>query len=48
MPTREACHVAIQMNHPSKQKLWKHTLARQQSDGRGETPVLQIVRKDCV
>ncbi|KAK9983934.1 hypothetical protein SO802_033459 [Lithocarpus litseifolius] len=24
MPIREACHVAVQMNHPSKHRLWKH------------------------
>ncbi|CAL5049709.1 unnamed protein product [Urochloa decumbens] len=29
MPLREACHVAVQRNHPNKQKLWKHTQARQ-------------------
>ncbi|KAK6927776.1 Galactokinase, N-terminal domain [Dillenia turbinata] len=43
MPIREACHVAVQRNHPSKQKLWKHALARQNAKGRGSTPVLQIV-----
>ncbi|GAB2250839.1 hypothetical protein Droror1_Dr00017089 [Drosera rotundifolia] len=43
LPTREACHVAVQVNHPSKQKLWKHALARQQDKGQGFTPVLQIV-----
>ncbi|XP_016515523.2 L-arabinokinase isoform X1 [Nicotiana tabacum] len=41
MPTREACHVAIQRNHPSKQKLWKHAKARQPEEG--PTGVLQIV-----
>lgn len=39
MPIREACHVAVQMIHPSKQRLWKHAQARRQ----GSTPVLQIV-----
>ncbi|CAM8967566.1 unnamed protein product [Rhodiola kirilowii] len=43
MPIREACHVAIQVSHPSKQRLWKHALARQQAKGQGPTPVLQIV-----
>ncbi|XP_010548967.1 PREDICTED: L-arabinokinase-like [Tarenaya hassleriana] len=43
MPIREACHVAVQRNHPSKHRLWKHALARQQSKGQGSTPVLQIV-----
>lgn len=41
MPIREACHVAIQRNHPSKQKLWKHAQARQQKEV--PTPVIQIV-----
>lgn len=41
MPIREACHVAVQRNHPSKHKLWKHAQARQQAKGQG--PVLQIV-----
>ncbi|KAL3534972.1 hypothetical protein ACH5RR_003433 [Cinchona calisaya] len=40
MPTKEACHVAIQRNHRSKQKLWKHAQARQQTE---PTPVIQIV-----
>ncbi|KAL8106975.1 L-arabinokinase-like [Apium graveolens] len=39
MPIREACHVAVQVIHPSKQKLWKHAQARRQ----GSSPVLQIV-----
>ncbi|KAI4379727.1 hypothetical protein MLD38_005984 [Melastoma candidum] len=43
MPIREACHVAVQRIHPSKHKLWKHALARQQAKGDGPTPVLQIV-----
>ncbi|KAE8056543.1 hypothetical protein FH972_013311 [Carpinus fangiana] len=43
MPIREACHVAVQRNHPSKHRLWKHTLARQQAKGQGSTPVLEIV-----
>ncbi|KAH7844149.1 hypothetical protein Vadar_024884 [Vaccinium darrowii] len=43
MPIKEACHVAIQTNHPSKHKLWKHTQARQNAKGQGSTPVLQIV-----
>ncbi|XP_016580261.1 L-arabinokinase isoform X3 [Capsicum annuum] len=41
MPTRESCHVAIQRNHPSKHKLWKHAQARQPKEG--PTAVLQIV-----
>lgn len=43
MPIREACHVAVQRNHPSKQKLWKHALARQHEKSQGSTAVLQIV-----
>ncbi|KAM7459710.1 hypothetical protein LguiA_036704 [Lonicera macranthoides] len=43
MPIREACHVAVQKIHPSKQKLWKHAQARQHAKGQGSTPVLQIV-----
>lgn len=43
MPTREACHVAVQKAHPTKQRLWKHAQARQNSKGQGPTPVLQIV-----
>ncbi|XP_062163501.1 L-arabinokinase-like isoform X1 [Alnus glutinosa] len=43
MPIREACHVAVQRNHPSKHRLWKHALARQQAKGQGSTPVLEIV-----
>ncbi|XP_031108259.1 L-arabinokinase-like [Ipomoea triloba] len=41
MPTREACHVAIQRTHPTKHKLWKHAQARQPTEG--PIPVLQIV-----
>ncbi|PHT42665.1 L-arabinokinase [Capsicum baccatum] len=41
MPTRESCHVAIQRNHPSKHKLWKHAQARQPKEG--PAAVLQIV-----
>ncbi|XP_021891445.1 L-arabinokinase-like [Carica papaya] len=40
MPTKEACHVAVQRNHPSKQKLWKHAQARQHAK---ETPIVEIV-----
>ncbi|KAG6591644.1 L-arabinokinase, partial [Cucurbita argyrosperma subsp. sororia] len=43
MPIREACHVAVQRNHPSKHRLWKHAQARQNSSVQGQTPVLQIV-----
>ncbi|XP_059634505.1 L-arabinokinase-like [Cornus florida] len=43
MPIREACHVAVQRTHPSKQKLWKHAKARQHTEAQGPTPVLQIV-----
>eukprot|EP00252_Welwitschia_mirabilis_P018224 TRINITY_DN4050_c0_g1_i1.p1 TRINITY_DN4050_c0_g1~~TRINITY_DN4050_c0_g1_i1.p1 ORF type:complete len:994 (+),score=238.94 TRINITY_DN4050_c0_g1_i1:493-3474(+) len=43
MPIREACHVAVQRSHPSKQRLWKHALARQHAKGQGFQPVLQIV-----
>ncbi|URE44572.1 Galactokinase galactose-binding signature [Musa troglodytarum] len=43
MPIREACHVAVQKNHPNKQKLWKHAQARQRAKGQGPIPVLQIV-----
>ncbi|GFZ01077.1 arabinose kinase [Actinidia rufa] len=43
MPIREACHVAVQINHPSKHRLWKHAQARQNAKGQGSTPVLQIV-----
>ncbi|XVF34169.1 hypothetical protein REPUB_Repub18cG0035300 [Reevesia pubescens] len=43
MPIREACHVAVQRNHPSKHRLWKHALARQNTKGQGPMPVLQIV-----
>ncbi|KAL9227165.1 hypothetical protein vseg_002890 [Gypsophila vaccaria] len=43
MPIKEACHVALQKNHPSKHKLWKHAQARQQDKGQGQMSVLQIV-----
>lgn len=43
MPIREACHVAVQISEPNKQKLWKHAQTRQVSKGQGSTPVLQIV-----
>ncbi|KAG2699807.1 hypothetical protein I3760_07G206200 [Carya illinoinensis] len=43
LPIREACHVAVQRNHPSKHRLWNHALARQQAKGQGLTPVLEIV-----
>ncbi|CAK7345772.1 unnamed protein product [Dovyalis caffra] len=43
MPIREACHVAVQKNHPSKQKLWKQAQARQHADQQKSTPVLEIV-----
>ncbi|KAJ4963559.1 hypothetical protein NE237_023498 [Protea cynaroides] len=43
MPIREACHVAVQRIHPSKQKLWKHAEARQLAKGKESNPVLQIV-----
>ncbi|KAJ4959558.1 hypothetical protein NE237_026669 [Protea cynaroides] len=43
MPIREACHVAVQKIHPSKQKLWKHAQARQLAKGQESAPVLQIV-----
>nr|CAD1825412.1 unnamed protein product [Ananas comosus var. bracteatus] len=43
MPIREACHVAVQRNHPSKQRLWRHGQARQLAKGQGPIPVLQIV-----
>ncbi|OQU77002.1 hypothetical protein SORBI_3010G253200 [Sorghum bicolor] len=42
MPLREACHVAVQRSHPSKQKLWEHTKARQLENA-GLVPVVQIV-----
>lgn len=42
MPIREACHVALQRSHPTKQRLWKHALARQKAKERF-TPLLQIV-----
>lgn len=40
MPIREACHVALQLSHPGKQRLWKHAMARKE---RGLGPVIQIV-----
>ncbi|XP_031255016.1 L-arabinokinase-like isoform X2 [Pistacia vera] len=43
MPIREACHVAVQRNHPSKHRLWKHAQARQNGEGQKPRPVLQIV-----
>ncbi|XAR47978.1 L-arabinokinase [Bertholletia excelsa] len=43
MPIKEGCHVAVQRNHPRKQKLWKHTQARQHAKGQGPTPVVEIV-----
>ncbi|XP_052209525.1 L-arabinokinase-like isoform X2 [Diospyros lotus] len=43
MPIREACHVAVQRNNPSKQRLWKHAQARENAKRQGPTPVLQIV-----
>ncbi|XP_004291219.1 PREDICTED: L-arabinokinase-like [Fragaria vesca subsp. vesca] len=43
MPIREACHVAVQRHQPSKHRLWKHALARQEAKGQSSTPVLQIV-----
>ncbi|OAY68042.1 L-arabinokinase [Ananas comosus] len=39
----QACHVAVQRNHPSKQRLWRHGQARQLAKGQGPIPVLQIV-----
>ena len=38
-----ACHVAVQRNHPSKHRLWKHALSRQNAKGQGPMPDLQIV-----
>ncbi|KAF6167317.1 hypothetical protein GIB67_043178 [Kingdonia uniflora] len=43
LPIREACHVAVQRTHPSKQKLWKHAQARQLAKGQKSTPVIEIV-----
>jgi L-arabinokinase len=43
MPIREACHVAVQSIHPSKQRLWKHAQARKQDKCQVSKPVLQIV-----
>ncbi|KAK8954637.1 L-arabinokinase [Platanthera zijinensis] len=39
MPIREACHVAVQRNHPTKHKLWKHAQARQNAKGEQPHPV---------
>uniref|UniRef100_A0A0E0E605 Galactokinase N-terminal domain-containing protein n=1 Tax=Oryza meridionalis TaxID=40149 RepID=A0A0E0E605_9ORYZ len=39
LPLREACHVAVQRNHPSNQKLWENTLARRLENG-GMEPVI--------
>ncbi|KAF9617864.1 hypothetical protein IFM89_039083 [Coptis chinensis] len=41
LPIREACHVAVQRIHPSKQTLWKHAQARHHE--RECTPILEIV-----
>uniref|UniRef100_A0A6N2N4G7 GHMP kinase N-terminal domain-containing protein n=1 Tax=Salix viminalis TaxID=40686 RepID=A0A6N2N4G7_SALVM len=46
MPIREACHVAVQKNHPAKQKLWKHAQARHHADHEKLTPILEIVSLD--
>ncbi|KAJ6354944.1 hypothetical protein OIU77_005529 [Salix suchowensis] len=43
MPIREACHAAVQKNHPAKQKLWKHAQARHHADHEKLTPILEIV-----
>ncbi len=43
LPIKEACHVAVQRSPPGKQRLWKHTMARQLATGRGLTPVVCIV-----
>ncbi|CAN1164111.1 ARA1 [Linum perenne] len=43
MPTREACHMAVQRNDPNKHNIWKHAQARQNAKGLGPTHVLQIV-----
>ncbi|XWS52234.1 hypothetical protein CRYUN_Cryun11dG0050200 [Craigia yunnanensis] len=43
MPIWEACHVAVQRNHPCKHRLWKHALAQQNAKGQGPMPVFQIV-----
>ncbi|CAN1799214.1 ARA1 [Linum perenne] len=43
MPIKEACHVAVQKNHPSKQKLWKHAQARHDSDRDKPTAIIEIV-----
>lgn len=40
MPIREACHVAVQLSHPGKQRLWKHAMARKEGESK---PVVQIV-----
>ncbi|CAK9216976.1 unnamed protein product [Sphagnum jensenii] len=43
LPIKEACHVAVQRSPPGKQRLWKHTMARQMATGQGLTPVVCIV-----
>jgi L-arabinokinase len=43
LPIKEACHVAVQRSPPGKQRLWKHTMARQLATGQGLTPVVCIV-----
>jgi len=43
MPIKEACHVAVQRSPAGKQRLWKHTMARQLATGQGLTPVVCIV-----
>ncbi|KAJ6809851.1 L-arabinokinase isoform X1 [Iris pallida] len=43
MPIREACHVVVQRNHPSKHNLWKHVQAQQQAKGLGPISALQII-----
>ncbi|XP_010256451.1 PREDICTED: L-arabinokinase-like isoform X2 [Nelumbo nucifera] len=43
MPIREACHVAVQRIHPSKQKLWEHAQAQKLVKGQESYPVLRIV-----
>eukprot|EP00884_Botryococcus_braunii_P005960 jgi/Botrbrau1/15365/Bobra.0304s0006.1 len=42
MPIAEACHVACQVQPTHKQRLWRHTLARQAGKG-GPQPALRIV-----
>uniref|UniRef100_A0A0D9WTU1 GHMP kinase N-terminal domain-containing protein n=1 Tax=Leersia perrieri TaxID=77586 RepID=A0A0D9WTU1_9ORYZ len=41
LPLREACHVAVQRNHQSNQKLWEHIHARQLENG-GKEPVVSF------